>query len=228
MKSSIIWSKKVSRGKRNIIIAVSSCLIVIFATGIYFVRREWSRYRENNPLYIVPTAYDFPYKDYHHNKRIHFDGFSLLVPDDFFRQKNKSRSKWYKSSYSAIIVRKDRINTSKSFLEGLNIHYDSEFAAELYILSKTPDDCISINPGTIMRNYAIKISKSLVEYLEVQKIYYHDFGTYSVIAKEGRKGYDCMIFHRGSRYAQITYVPRLGLFDQNTINQILSTIEFDK
>lgn len=78
--------RRCMRLKTKIIIGVSLGLVLIFSTGIYFVRREWNRYRENNPLYIVPAAYDCPYKDYHHNKRIHFDGFSLLVPDDFSRQ----------------------------------------------------------------------------------------------------------------------------------------------
>jgi len=202
-------------------------MIIVIAVGIYFVRREWKRYAENNPLYIVPTAYDFPYKDNHHNKRIQFDGFSLLVPDDFYRINIKSRSKWYKSSYSAFIADGKCVNTSKSILEGLNIHYDSEYEAELYMLMRTPDDCISINPRTIMRNCTLKTIKTIVLISDLEKINYRDFGTYSVIAEQGRRISSCTIFRGRNRYAHIAYFSKLGSFDQNTINQILSTVKFD-
>lgn len=216
--------------KTKIIIGVSLGLVLIFSTGIYFVRREWNRYRENNPLYIVPTAYDFPHKDYHHNKRIHFDGFSLLVPDDFSKIDMKSLHNTFsfKSSYSVIILHEDRFNYKKGILERLNIHCDSEYAAELYILSKTPDDCISINPAAVKRNCSVKDLKSIVLYSDIKKIYYHDFGHYSVIDEQMLIGRQCTIYRGGERYASITYVSRLKLLDQNTINQILSTIEFDK
>lgn len=124
-------------------------------------------------------------------------------------------------------MHEDRFNTSKSVLEGLNIHCDSEYAAELYILSTTPDDCISINPGTVVKNFSVKTIKSIMLMSDLEKIYNHDFGAYSVIANMGTRIYSCTIFHGGHRFAHITYISRLGLLDQNTINQILSTIEFD-
>ena len=111
----------------------------------------------------------------------------------------------------------------------MNTHCNSEYEAELHMLAATPDDCISINPRKVMRNHILKQLKSvLVVSLEVEKIYYRDFGEYSVIAEQGRKGYSCTIFRGGNRCASITYLTCLGSLDQNTIHQILSTIEFDQ